>query len=178
MSVSASTLARPYAKAAFQIASAAGSLAAWSSKIAQSAALIADPKISALVSSPRLQAAERAQLLLPAGESADSSYAQFLRALAENARLALIADVQSEFELLRADAEKTLKVTVKSALPIDPAQQQQLIDKLSKRFQRQVTLEIVLQPDLIGGAILDAGSVVIDGSLVGKLQRLHSTLAA
>ena len=98
--------------------------------------------------------------------------------MAENDRLRLLPDVQTEFEQLRAAAERTLKVKVRSALPIEAAQQLKLVEKLTQRFQRAVTLEIVLQPDLIGGAVLDAGAIVIDGSLSGKLARLHTELAA
>ena len=173
------TLARPYAKAAFELAQKASEgLASWSAKIAQSAALCRDSRILALVSSPRLQPSERVALLLPAGEAPDSSYTHYLSAMAENDRLSLLPDVQTEFEQLRATAERTLKVNVRSALPIEASQQAQLVEKLTKRFQRAVTLEIVLQPDLIGGAVLDAGSIVIDGSLSGKLARLHTELAA
>ncbi len=173
------TLARPYGKAAFDLAQTADEgLASWSAKIGQSAALCRDSRILDLVSSPRLQAKQRVALLLPVNEAPDSTYSHFLSAMAENDRLSLLPDVQAEFEQLRATAERTLKVNVRSALPIDPSQQVQLVEKLTQRFQRAVTLEIVLQPDLIGGAVLDAGSIVIDGSLSGKLARLHTDLAA
>ena len=173
------TLARPYAKAAFELAQKASEgLPSWSAKIAQSAALCRDSRIASLVSSPRLQPKDRVALLLPVGETADSTYTHYLSAMAENDRLSLLPDVQVEFEQLRATAERTLKVHVRSAMPIDASQQQQLIEKLSQRFQRSVTLEIVLQPDLIAGAVLDAGAIVIDGSLSGKLARLHTDLAA
>lgn len=172
------TLARPYAKAAFELAQKTSELASWSAKIAQSAALCRDSRILALVSSPRLQAKDRVALLLPGGEALDSTYTHFLSAMAENNRLSLLPEVQTEFEQLRAAAERTLKVKVRSALPIEAAQQQQLIEKLTLRFQRAVTLEIALQPDLIGGAVLDAGTIVIDGSLSGKLARMHTQLAA
>lgn len=175
---SQSTLARPYAKAAFALAQNAGELAQWSNKLAISAALSADSAISGLIHSPKVKVAERVSVLLPPSESNDSLFARFLFTLAENARLPLLPEVGREFELLRAQAEGTLTVQVTSALPIEPAQQQQLIDKLSKRFARQVSLQIVLQPDLIGGAIVNAGSVVIDGSVRGKLLRMHNEIAA
>ena len=175
---SQSTLARPFAKAAFALAQSAGELALWSNKLSVSAALSADAGISALIHSPKVKVAERAAVLLPPAEASDSAFARFLHTLAENARLPLLPEVAREFELLRAQAEGTLKVQVTSALPIEPAQQQQLIDKLSKRFARQVSLDIVLQPDLIGGAIVNAGSVVIEGSVRGKIHRMHNELGA
>jgi F-type H+-transporting ATPase subunit delta len=139
---------------------------------------LSDPRVAALVSSPRLQAKDRVALLLPAGETAGSAFALYLSALADNGRLSLLPQALLEFEQLRAEAERTLAVTVRSALPIDSGQQAQLIEKLSKRFNRSVALNIVLEPGLIGGAVIDAGSIVIDGSLSGKLRRMHTDLAA
>jgi F-type H+-transporting ATPase subunit delta len=130
------------------------------------------------LASPRLQQAQRVALLLPNAEAADSAYAQFLALMAENGRLPLLPNVSEEFAALRANVERTLQVTVRTAMPIEPTQQQQLIDRLAKRFNRAVTLDIQLQPDLIGGAVLDTGSLVIDGSLSGKLHRMHNDLAA
>ena len=178
MAMSLTTLARPYAKAAFELANSTKSLPSWSAKLAQSAALIQDVRIAALVSSPRLQSEARVALLLPTGEAVGSVYARYLSALAENDRLSLLPDALIEFEQLRAADERTLTVTVRTALPIEAAQQTLLIDKLSKRFDRSVSLNIVLDASLIGGAVIDAGSVVIDGSLSGKLRRMHTELAA
>ena len=175
---SQSTLARPYAKAAFALAQSSGELAQWSKKLAISAALSADSAIAALIYSPKMKVAERAAVLLPPSEPQDSGFARFLHTLATNARLPLLPEVAREFELLREQAEGTLTVQVTSALPIEQAQQQQLIDKLSARFARKVSLNIVLQPELIGGAIVNAGSVVIDGSVRGKLHRMHNEIAA
>ncbi len=178
MAMSSTTLARPYAKAAFELALAAKALPAWSAKLAQSTALLNDPRVFALVSSPRLQAKDRVALLLPSGENSGSAFGLYLSALADNGRLSLLPQALLEFEQLRAEAEHTLAVTVRSALPIGAEQQAQLIEKLSKRFKRSVSLNIVLDPSLIGGAVIDAGSIVIDGSLRGKLQRMHMDLAA
>ncbi len=172
------TLARPYAKAVFELANAGKQLPAFSAKLAVSAALSNHAELAKLLASPRLQAAQRVSLLLPNGEAADSTFAQFLAVMADNQRLSLLPEVAAQFEALRAEAEKTLTVKVRTALPIEAAQQQALIDKLSKRFNRSVTLSVVLEPDLLGGAVLDAGSLVIDGSLSGKLTRMHTELAA
>lgn len=177
MSASA-TLARPYAKAAFELAQKAASLPAWSAKLVTSAALAQNDQIALLLASPRLTPVQRVALLLPQSEPVDSSYAHFLTAMAENMRLQLLPEVLSEYQMHRANAERTLQVRVRSAMPIDPTQQQSLIDKLSKRFQRTVELVITIDSSLIGGAVLDAGEIVIDGSLSGKLNRMQSELAA
>lgn len=171
------TLARPYARAAFELAKSEGAAAAWSARLGFAAQIVAQSAVQALVGSPKLQAADRVALFLPDGDAADSSFARFLTLLEANQRLALLAEIGGLYEELRADDERTLKVRVKSAMAIDPAQQQQLTGALAKRFDRAVTLDVVIDPELIGGAVVEAGDVVIDGSLRGRLARLRADLA-
>lgn len=170
------TLARPYARAAFELAKGEGAAAAWSNRLGFAAQVIGQSAVQALVGSPKLGAADRVALFLPEGETADGSFARFLTLLEANQRLPLLAEIAGLYEELRADDERTLKVRVRSALPIDPAQQQQLVGALAKRFDRAVTLDVVLDPELIGGAVVEVGDIVIDGSLRGKLARLRAEL--
>lgn len=171
------TLARPYARAAFELAKGEQAAAAWSAKLGFAAQIIAQAEVQALVGSPKLGADDRVSLFLPQGEAGDSSFARFLTLLEHNQRLPLLGEIASLYEELRADDERTLKVRVRTAMPIDPAQQQQLVGALAKRFDRAVTLDVALDPELIGGAVVEAGDVVIDGSLRGKLARLRAELA-
>lgn len=171
------TLARPYARAAFELAKGEQATAAWSGKLAFAAAVVGQSAVRGLIGSPKLGADDRIGLFLMDGEPADSAYARFLRLLEINQRLILLGEIAGLYEELRADDERTLRVHVRSAMPIDPAQQQQLVGALAKRFDRQVTLDVSLDPELIGGAIVEAGNVVIDGSLRGKLHRLRAELA-
>lgn len=171
------TLARPYARAAFELAKGEQAAAAWSEKLAFAAAVAADDAVHSLIGSPKLDAAARIGLFLPAGEPADSTYGRFLALLESNQRLALLGQIAELYAELRADDERTLKVRTRTAMPIDAVQQQELIGALAKRFHRVVTLDIVIDPELIGGAIVEAGDVVIDGSLRGKLNRLRTELA-
>lgn len=175
---SALTLARPYARAAFDLAQKAGALAAWSDKLGFAAQLSQAPAVAALVGNPRLSAGERLTLLLPPGEAAESGFANFLSLLADNGRLAVLPQIAELYEQHRADAERTLAVTVRSASAIDADQLQRMKAALDKRFQRDVQLSIHIEPELLGGAIIDAGDVVIDGSLRHKLDRLKHGLVA
>lgn len=175
---SALTLARPYARAAFDLAQKAGALAAWSDKLGFAAQLSQAPAVAALVANPRLSAGQRLALLLPQGEAAESGFANFLSLLADNGRLAVLPQIAELYEQHRADAERTLAVTVRSAAAIDADQLQRMKAALDKRFQRDVQLSIQIEPELLGGAIIDAGDVVIDGSLRHKLDRLKHGLVA
>ena len=169
------TLARPYARAAFALARDAGNLAAWSDALAFSARVGADPQVAALLGNPRLAQADAVALLSPDG--AGEAFGRFLALLAENRRLALLAEIAGLYEELRNDAERVVKARVTSATALPGGEVETIRAALRKRFGREVELETAVDESLIGGAVIDAGDVVIDGSLKGKLGRLQSALA-
>ncbi|HEY2395302.1 MAG TPA: F0F1 ATP synthase subunit delta [Rudaea sp.] len=170
------TLARPYARAAFASAQAGGALADWSRKLGIAAQIVTDPRVHSLVGDPRVSNAEVAQLLLPPGDVADSGFAQFLALLVENRRAALLPDIAALFEELKRESERVLKVTVRSAVPFANGQADAIKAALKKRFGCDIELEQRVDPAVIGGAVIDAGDMVIDGSVRGRLARLESAL--
>lgn len=171
------TLARPYARAAFELANGSHALADWSGKLGFAAQVAADPHVRHLTGDPRISALHLASLFLPAETSTESAFANYIRLLTENRRLNLLPEIAAVYEELKHDAERVLKVNVRSSTTIDQAQISRLKAALSKRFGREIELEQRLDPTVIGGAIIDAGDVVIDGSVAGRLQRLTSALA-
>jgi len=115
--------------------------------------------------------------LSPAGgQGAQASFARFLALLADNRRLALLPEIAGLYEQLRNEAERVVKATVTSATALPASELDALRAALVRRFGREVELETAVDPGLIGGAVIDAGDVVIDGSLKGKLERLQSAL--
>jgi len=169
------TLARPYARAAFAIARDAGSFAPWSQALGFAARIAADPQVAALLGNPKLTEADAVALLSPDG--ADGNFGRFLEMLADNRRLPLLPEIAGLYEDLRAEAERVVKATVTSATPLPAAELDSIKAALKKRFGREVEIETAVDENLIGGAVIDAGDVVIDGSLRGKLDRLQSALA-
>jgi F-type H+-transporting ATPase subunit delta len=120
-----------------------------------------------------------AQLLIEAFGSALTSEGQnLLKVLAEYHRLKLAPVIASEYEALRADAEKRIGVEITTAVALDSAQQAQLIDAIGKRLMRQVDVEWKTDPQILAGAVVRAGDLVIDGSVSGELDRLRQQLAA
>ncbi|WP_407353887.1 F0F1 ATP synthase subunit delta [Luteimonas sp. R10] len=172
------TLARPYARAAFSIAREAGAFAQWSDALAFSARVAADPQVAGLLGHPRLDDADAVALLSPGGDGAGQAFADFLALLAENRRLALLPEIAGQFEQLRADAERIVRARVTSASELPAGELEGIRAALKKRFGREVELETAVDEALIGGAVIAAGDVVIDGSLRGKLARLQSALAS
>ena len=171
------TLARPYARAAFEMASAHGARREWAEKLAFAAAIAVDPRVASLFGDPRVAENDLADLVLPRGEPADSLFAGFVRLLAENHRLPVLPEIHAAFEQLKDEAERVLKINIRSTTPIDPAESARLQAALKRRFDREIEIEHSIDPTLLGGAVIDAGDVVIDGSVRGRLARLNQTLA-
>jgi len=169
------TLARPYARAAFAAARDEGRLDAWSQALAFAAQVAADPRVAGLLLNPGLGDEDAVALLAPAG--ADAAFLRFLGLLAEAGRLPLLAEVAGLFEQLCAEDQRVVRATVTSAAELSAQELDQLRAALRRRFGREVELRTAVDPGLIGGAVIDAGEVVIDGSLKGKLARLQTALA-
>lgn len=90
----------------------------------------------------------------------------------------LLPEIKALYEVYRAEQEKILEVDVVSYSELTPAQQQRLSESLSQRLSRKVSLKISIDPSLLGGALIRAGDLVIDGSVRGKLNMLGTSLAA
>lgn len=171
------TLARPYARAAFELAQASAALPAWSQALGFAAAVASDARVAGLGNDPRVQPAQLVALHLPQGMPADAPFAQFLGELAEHRRMALLPDVAALFEQYRRESESQLLVKVTSAMALDAAQAEQLKASLKRRFKREIELQASVDASLLAGVVIDTGSEVIDGSARGRLQRLAGTLA-
>ena len=169
------TLARPYARAAFALSREGGRTAAWSQALAFASRVAADPQAQALLGHPLLNPADAVGLLAPDG--AEEAFTRFLGLLADNRRLVLLPEITGQFEELRAEAERVVKAKVTAASELPSAELDAIKAALRKRFGREVEIETAVDASLIGGAVIDAGDVVIDGSLKGKLERLQSTLS-
>ena len=174
------TLARPYAKAVFEIAKEKGALDRWSKTLDLLASLSVDPSVQAMLTSPKAAPAVRAEvfaeLAAKAGEKLDQQGRNFVGLLAEYRRLALLPEIAADYERLRAEAENTLEVELRAALPVAAEEQKRIGEALHKKLGRKITLKYVEDKTLIGGAVLRAGDLVIDGSVHEKLSRLAAAL--
>ena len=170
------TIARPYARAVFALAREQQRLPQWSSMLGFAARAVADPQVQALLSNPTVSAQALVDLVVPQGD-VDPLFTQFLSVLADNRRLAALPEIAGLFDVMRAEDEKVVKATITSATPLEDADVAKLRASLVKRFGREVEVSTAIDAALIGGAVIDAGDVVIDGSLRTKLERLGAALA-
>jgi F-type H+-transporting ATPase subunit delta len=173
------TVARPYARAAFAEARGEDRLAPWSQALKVAAQVVKDPRVEGLLDNPRVTAAELAELVIGiAGADLGKHGENFVRTLAANRRLAYLPEISAQFELLKDAAQGVADVTVTSAAALDAAEQKKLAAALEKRLKRKVRLHTEVDPGLIGGAIVRAGDLVIDGSLSTRLERIAYELTA
>ncbi len=169
--------ARAYAKATFEVAKAQGQQAKWSEMLAFLAAVAADSDMGRMIASPSISRDKLAELMLNVAQGHLSAQgANLVRLLAENARLALLPLIAVEFEALRQAAEGRMDVRVVSAKPLSADEQSQLASALGKRLGKVITLANEIDESLIGGAIVYAGDLVIDGSMRGRLQGLANAV--
>ncbi|HWK53718.1 MAG TPA: F0F1 ATP synthase subunit delta [Hyphomicrobiales bacterium] len=173
------TYARPYARAAFETAVAAASLDTWSKGLALLVALTQQDKVAAFLAQPTQGWQQQAQGLVDlAGSELDPKLQNFVQLLASNKRLELLPEIAVLFEALKAESERTVDVDVTSAFAMDASAEQALAAALKTRLQREVKLSTQVDPSLIGGLIVRAGDLVIDGSVRGKLNKLSETMNA
>ena len=173
------TTARPYAKAAFAQAKASGSLGSWSGALARAAAAASDQRVRGLFGSPKVTTQQLAELVSGvAGEGLDQYGRNFIALLAENKRLPFLPEISTIFDQLKDDAERVADVAITSATPMGAGEEAKLVAALEKRFDRKVRVHTAVDPGLIGGAVVRAGDLTIDGSVKARLARLAQDLIA
>lgn len=173
-----STLARPYAKAVFQLARDNSKLAEWGEALEKLSAAVQSPQIASLIGHPAVNKTELAAVLAAAfGEGLGTQGASLVKLLVENKRLKVAPFLADQFEALRAEAEARVDVEITTAAETSPRDQEQLADAVAKRLKRDVEVSWKTDETLIAGALIRAGDLVIDGSARGELEKLRTALA-
>ncbi len=171
------TIARPYAKAAFNYARDAGQLDRWSDWLATARNVVLSDEFEQLARSPGISTGQLADIVAGiCGDRLDEHSRALLTLLTENGRVDYLPEIAERFEELKADHQNVADVEVVSATELDPAQRERLASALRSRLGRDVRLQCSVDPALIGGAIVRSGDLAIDGSLKSKLERLESEL--
>jgi F-type H+-transporting ATPase subunit delta len=174
-----STIARPYARAAFQEANGKHALDSWAESLGRAAATVQDERVQELLGNPGVGSAELAQLVIDvAGPNLGDTERNFILTLAQNHRLAYLPEISTLFDELKDESEGVIDVTVTSAAPLANGQLETLSTALQRRLKRRVRMQCATDPSLIGGAVLRAGDLVIDGSLRTRLERIAYDLTA
>jgi len=178
------TVARPYARAIFEVAMSAGVLAEWSESLAVAGQFLSDRGLVEYLGDPEFSDAKRLEFLNGLFEKAgshllaggDKKGNNFLKLLLENDRVAVLPEISEHFETLKAIVENSVDAVVTSAVALSEAQVQEIADSLKERLGRDIRITTEIDETLIGGAVIRAGDVVIDGSLRARLEGLATAL--
>ncbi len=174
------TVARPYARAIFELASDEGKLEQWQDYLSAAAAIVDDADMQGILEQPAMIASELAGLFLSVleglGLEASSDFCNLIRLLAENSRLAALPAITAVFETLKREAEGKIEVQVRTAQELSAKQQEKISTSLAKRLGKEVSITTEIDESLIAGAIVTAGDLVIDGSASGRMDKLAIAL--
>ncbi len=174
-----STIARPYAEAAFRLADAQGRLAEWSDLLANLATIASDERARGAIADPNLSTAKIAGMFLSILGSGLPAHAEnFVRVLADNGRLDVLPEIRSQYEALKNDREGVVEAEVHTAFEIDAAQLADLVARLERKTGRKVRARVHLDRELIAGVKVVLGDKVIDGSARAQLGALETALKA
>ncbi len=177
MAVEKTTIARPYAKAAFEYALENKAFPQWTALLERAAFISESPLVKPLLGNPHVTAQDLFAIFRDVcGETCGEQGNRFLQQLAENDRLFVLPEVAQLFEQFRAEQEKSIEVDVASFMPLEEQQQQKIREKLKARLQRDIVLNCRVDTSLLGGAIIQAGDLVIDGSVRSTLENMKHQL--
>ena len=178
------TIARPYAQAIFEVADSDGVVGEWSETLAVAGQLLADSELIAYLGDPEFSNEQRYEFLTGLFDKAgskrlagdDKKGSNFLKLLLENGRVAVLPEIAAHFDELKAKVENSVDAVVTSAVALSDEQARELASTLTERLGREVRITTEVDENLIGGAVIRAGDVVIDGSLRARLEGLANAL--
>jgi F-type H+-transporting ATPase subunit delta len=172
-----STLARPYAEAVFRLAKGAGDLKGWSNRLGAAAEVVKDPQMRDLISDPNVPAMRVSDVIVSIlGDTLGNKGENLIKVLAENDRLSLLPEIETQFEALKAKAEGILEAHITSAQEMSETQVSDLKAALKARYGRDVQISVSVDAALIGGVVVAIGDRVIDGSIRGRLEKMAFSL--
>lgn len=172
------TIARPYAQAIFEIAREKGDLAKVSEALQIASAAVSDSSIASMIGNPDVTDKKIIALLIDiCGDRATEAFGTFIKLLTEYDRLSVLPEISQHYDANRAELESTVEAEVVSATALSAAQKASITASLKARLGREVTLRCKTDESLIGGAIIRAGDLVIDGSITSQLSKLGHALS-
>jgi F-type H+-transporting ATPase subunit delta len=171
------TIARPYARAAFEVAAEEDAFKSWSELLHILALAVADPQMSPLLHNPRVSDEQLLDIVNSlVGQAPGDSQQRFIRLLIDNGRLQYATQIEELFEQSRLDAEGMARVNVIAAHSLESAQKEKIKAAMTKRLDKQIELSAETDEKLIGGAVIRYGDSVIDASIRGQLEALRNQL--
>ncbi len=174
-----STIARPYAVAAYKLGREQNALSKWSEMLGFAAAVANDAQIKAYIQDPKVVSSDlQATFLKVCGDNLNENGQNLVKVLVEYGRLSILPEIFSAFEALKAQDEGTLDAQIIAATKISAAETKDLVKRLEAKFGKKIEASVSVDPEIIGGIKIIVGDTVIDASVKGQLQNLAYSLTA
>lgn len=174
-----STIARPYAVAAYKLGREQKALGKWSEMLGFAAAVANDAQVKAYIQDPKVVSSDlQATFLKACGDNLNENGQNLIKVLVEYGRLSILPEIYSAFEALKAQDEGTLDAEIIAAAKISAADTKDLVKRLEAKFGKKIEASVSVDPEIIGGIKIIVGDTVIDASVKGQLQNLAYTLTA
>ena len=171
------TIARPYAEAAFRLAREKNTLDQWSQMLRLLDIVVQDERIARCIGDPNVSGRQLEHLVLGVcGEQLDGPGRNFVQVLVHNDRLSVVPEIRALFEDLKREHERILEAQIYSAFAINDEQKSQLVRRLESKYQRKVSAQVSVDPQLIGGVRIVVGDKVLDATVRGKLDAMAVAL--
>jgi len=171
------TIARPYAEAAFALARDGNALPVWSEMLRFASAVVADPQMARALDDPRLDGPAKESLLLSiAGDKLNTQGRSFMHVLVEGDRLGALPSIAVQFDALKDAADGVAKALIETAYPLEGTDLADMQAALEKRFGRKIEATVEVHPELIGGARITVGDTVIDATVQEQLRAMAMKL--
>lgn len=172
------TAARPYARAVYELAQGSSSVDKWSENLAFMTAIVSDADMSVMLDNPKLSKAETGELLIKVcGDNIDNEAGNLIKLLADNDRLTLVSEIAALFEHFKSEGAGLIEAEVVSAAELSDEQIAKIAESLKTRLGCEVNITTRIDESLLSGAVIRAGDLVIDGSLVGRLAKVNSAVS-
>lgn len=167
------TIARPYAEAAFALARERNALPVWSEMLKLASTVVADARVAEALDNPRLDAGAKESLILSiCGDRLNAEGRNFVKLLVEGDRITVLPFIQAQFETLKDEADGVAKAVIETALPLSAADLNELTAALARKFGKRVEATVHVKPELIGGARITIGDNVIDATIAEQLRAM------
>jgi F-type H+-transporting ATPase subunit delta len=174
----ATAAARRYARAVFELAQGEGQVAEWAVRLEKVREVLSDPEVAAVLTNPTIATEQRMALVSSTPHVFDPEATNLAMLLIESDRVRDVVGIEEEFHRLADDAAGRVRATVTTAVELTPADRDRVADGLSKRLGKDVRLDVLVDPRILGGLKLQYGDRLVDASVATRLQQLRRRLAA
>lgn len=168
--------ARRYAKAIFELAGGEGQLEEWGRRLAQVREVLSDPEVTRVLTNPTIATELRMAMVSDLFDGGEAT--NLAKLLIESDRVRDVEGIAEEFERLADEAAGRVRATVTTAVELSSKDRDRVADELSRRLGKEIHLDVLVDPGILGGLKLQYGDRLVDASVATRLQQLRRRLAA